>query len=149
MNKIFIPESRTRPVRKQHINNLKTVNVKTSTFGINGTRSLGPKVWNKLPFHMKCNESLSINQLSIPLKLLCCHVFRETEYEGVRKLSHSFDARCSCSRCCKRNQCVSSLPGKCAGEEAFHGTAPTGIMNQLLYLMLHLIYRKLKQKTRI
>ena len=38
MNKIFLPESRTRPVRKQHINNLKTVSVKTSTFGINSIR---------------------------------------------------------------------------------------------------------------
>ena len=40
MNKIFLPESRTRPVRKQHINNLKTVSVKTSTFGINSIRFL-------------------------------------------------------------------------------------------------------------
>ena len=65
MNKIFIPESRTRPVRKQHINNLKTVNVKTSTFGTNSIRSLGPKVWNKLPSHMKCNESLSDFKIKI------------------------------------------------------------------------------------
>ena len=47
MNKIFLPESRTRPVRKHHINNLETVSVKTSTFGINSIRFLGPKVWNK------------------------------------------------------------------------------------------------------
>ena len=59
MNKIFLPESRTRPVRKQHINNLKTVSVKTSMFGLNSISSLGPKVWNKLPSHMKCNENLS------------------------------------------------------------------------------------------
>ena len=44
MNKTFLPESsRTRPVRKQHINKLKTVSVKTSTFGIISIRSLGPK----------------------------------------------------------------------------------------------------------
>ena len=59
MNKIFLPESRTRPVRKQHINNFKTVSVKTSTFGINSIRFLRPKVWNKLPSHMKCRENLS------------------------------------------------------------------------------------------
>ena len=38
MNKIFLAESRTRPVRKQHINNLKTVSGKTSKFGINSIR---------------------------------------------------------------------------------------------------------------
>ena len=55
MNKIFLPESRTRHMRKQHINNLKTFSVKTSTFRINSVCSLGPKVSS----HMKCNENLS------------------------------------------------------------------------------------------
>ena len=59
MKEIFLLEQSSRPVRKLNYNNLRTASVKTNTFGTKSLRSLGPKVWNNLPFHSKSTESLT------------------------------------------------------------------------------------------
>ena len=58
MKEIFLLEQSSRPVRKLNYNNLRTASVKTNTFGTKSLGSLGPKVWNNLPCHIKSTESL-------------------------------------------------------------------------------------------
>lgn len=48
-----------RPVRSQNVNNLTVPNIDTVSFGTKSLSSLGPKIWNKLPNHLKSSESLS------------------------------------------------------------------------------------------
>ena len=59
MKDIFQFQENKRSVRQQNINNLTIKTFRTSTFGSNSLSSLGPKVWNTLPFHLKCSESLT------------------------------------------------------------------------------------------
>ena len=58
MKDIFQLRISGRPVRMQHRNNLTVKTRKTVTFGTNSISSLGPKIWNSLPPHLKCSESL-------------------------------------------------------------------------------------------
>ena len=58
MNNIFKRYDTDRPVRSQHLNNLKVPRVNQETFGTDSLTSLGPKIWNNLPIHLKCSENL-------------------------------------------------------------------------------------------
>ena len=59
MKEIFQFQENKRSVRQQNINNLTIKTSRRSTFGSNSLSPLGPKVWNTLPFHLKCSESLA------------------------------------------------------------------------------------------
>ena len=59
MKDIFQLRITDRPVRAQNTNNLKVETRKTVAFGTNSISSLGPKIWNNLPYHLKCSESLA------------------------------------------------------------------------------------------
>ena len=54
---IFQPNITNRPVRTQQQNNLKTPKANQITFGTNSLKSLGPKIWNSLPGHIKSSEN--------------------------------------------------------------------------------------------
>ena len=58
MKDIFQLRINGRPVRTQNINNLTVETRQTVTFGTNSISCLGPKIWNSLPYHLKCSESL-------------------------------------------------------------------------------------------
>ena len=58
MRDIFQLRINGRPVRTQNINNLTVETRQTVTFGTNSISYLGPKIWNSLPYHLKCSESL-------------------------------------------------------------------------------------------
>ena len=58
MKDIFQLRINGRPVRTQNINNLTVETRQTVTFGTNSISYLGPKIWNNLPYHLKCSESL-------------------------------------------------------------------------------------------
>ena len=59
MKDIFRIKESKRPVRSNNANNLEVKLTKTVTFGTNSLSSLGPKVWNSLPYHLKYSESIS------------------------------------------------------------------------------------------
>ena len=46
------------PVRTQNANNITVETRKTFTFGTKSISSLGPKIWNILPSHIKFCESV-------------------------------------------------------------------------------------------
>ena len=58
MKHIFQLKINGRPVRIQNTNNLTVETGQTVTFGTNSISSLGPKIWNNLPYHLKCSESI-------------------------------------------------------------------------------------------
>ena len=60
MKDIFQLRLTDRPVRAQNTNNLKVETRKTVAFGTNSISSLGSKIWNNLPYHLKCSESLAV-----------------------------------------------------------------------------------------
>ena len=53
MKKVFPIKLQNKPVRTFHEKNLIAPTVKSTTFGINSLRSIGPKIWNNLPFKIK------------------------------------------------------------------------------------------------
>ena len=66
------------PIRTQHLNNLKVAHPNQTTFGTNSLKSLGPKVWNSLPGHLKCCDNL----------------------EAFKKMINNWDGeKCSCNGC--------------------------------------------------
>ena len=58
LKEIFELAVKQRPVRQQHIYNLKTISVRTTTFGTKSLTVLRPTVWNKLPAHLKTAKNL-------------------------------------------------------------------------------------------
>ena len=59
MSDIFTLNKSSRTLRDQHRLNLKVHNPNQTTFGTTRSmRSLGPKVWNLLPVHLKSAENL-------------------------------------------------------------------------------------------
>ena len=58
MKNIFQRLDADRPVRSQHLNNLKVPRVNQETFGTNSLTSLDPKIWNNLPIHLNGLVSL-------------------------------------------------------------------------------------------
>ena len=58
MKDIFQFRSNDRLARSQNIYNLKVPAVNSTRFGTNSLSSLGPKIWNNLPSHLKSAESL-------------------------------------------------------------------------------------------
>ena len=81
MKDIFQLRLTDRPVRAQNTNNLKVETRKTVAFGTNSISSLGPKIWNNLPYHLKCSESLAVFKQKIKkwdgTKCLCDKSFLE------------------------------------------------------------------------
>ena len=60
MKEIFTVKNCNKTVRQQHKNNLEIKVTKTETFGTKSLTSLGPKVWNSLPAHLKLYERLPV-----------------------------------------------------------------------------------------
>ena len=58
MKDIFIRQTNTRVRRKQNENNLIVPRKNTVRFGTNSLSSLGPKIWNSLPSHIKSAKDL-------------------------------------------------------------------------------------------
>ena len=58
MRNIFTPRDSNRPVRNSTINNLEIKRRKTTTYGSKSLSILGSQIWNNLPLHLKCAESL-------------------------------------------------------------------------------------------
>ena len=58
MKDIFQFRNNDRLARSQNIYNLKVPAVNSTRFGTNSLSSLGPKIWNNLPSHLKSAESL-------------------------------------------------------------------------------------------
>lgn len=58
MKDIFIRQTNTRVRRKQNENNLIVPRKNTVKFGTNSLSSLGPKIWNSLPSHIKSAKDL-------------------------------------------------------------------------------------------
>ncbi|XP_057296307.1 uncharacterized protein LOC130625272 [Hydractinia symbiolongicarpus] len=73
-----------RPVRSQNVNNLTVPNIDTVSFGTKSLSSLGPKIWNKLPNHLKSSESLSTFKNAIKswngIKCFCESVLISTTF---------------------------------------------------------------------
>ena len=59
MKKVFPIKLQNKPVRTFHEKNLIVPTVKSTTFGTNSLRSMGPKIWNNLPNDLKSSETLS------------------------------------------------------------------------------------------
>ena len=59
MSNIFEVKSSDRPVRSQQNLNLKVVRANQVKFGEKSLRVLGPKIWNRLPLHIKYGENLT------------------------------------------------------------------------------------------
>ena len=59
MKNIFRIKENNRPVRSNNANNLELKITKTITFGTNSLSSLGPKIWNSLPYHLKYSKNIS------------------------------------------------------------------------------------------
>ena len=60
MKTIFkLAENKTKPVRSQYKWNLEIPRVNKVTFGNKSLRSLGPKIWNNLPSHLKSSNNLN------------------------------------------------------------------------------------------
>ena len=58
MKDIFQLRSNDRLARSQNIYNLEVPAVNSARFGTNSLSSLGPKIWNTLPTHLKSAKSL-------------------------------------------------------------------------------------------
>ena len=57
--KHFEVKSSDRAIRSQQYLNLKVVGANQVKFGEKSLRVLGPKIWNRLPLHIKNSENLS------------------------------------------------------------------------------------------
>ena len=71
-----------RPVRNQNLNNLEIVKRNTSTYGTNSLISLGPKIWNSLPHHLKsCDILTSFNNAIKMWNGKICQCTQGTKFE--------------------------------------------------------------------
>ena len=62
---IFKPNTSSRSLRAQQQNNLKTPSPNQTTFGTKSLTSLGSKIWNSLPGHIKNCENLELFKKAI------------------------------------------------------------------------------------
>ena len=60
MNEVFELRETERPVRSKYKLNLNAPIVNKVRFGTKSIRSLGPKIWNSLPYEIKSSETLTI-----------------------------------------------------------------------------------------
>ena len=60
MKKIFDLRLCSRPVREQYKLNLNIPRKRRVTFGTKSLESLGPKIWNNLPYHIKSTKNLIV-----------------------------------------------------------------------------------------
>ena len=60
MKEIFELRLISRPAREQYKLNLNIPKKRQVTFGSKSLESLGPKIWNNLPHHIKSAENLNI-----------------------------------------------------------------------------------------
>ena len=61
MKEIFELRLCSRPVREQYKLNLSIPRKRQVNFGTESLESLGPKIWNNLPYHIKSVENLNIS----------------------------------------------------------------------------------------
>ena len=59
MNSIFKLKINGREVRDKYKLNLDMPKWNQKTFGYKSFRVLGPKIWNNLPYYVKCSENLN------------------------------------------------------------------------------------------
>ena len=60
MKEFFELRLSSRPVREQYKMNLNIPRKRQVTFGTQSLKSLGPKIWNNLPYHKKSAENLNV-----------------------------------------------------------------------------------------
>ena len=60
MKEIFELRLSSGPVREQYKLNLNIPRKRQVTFGTKSLESLGPKIWNNLPYHTKSAENLNV-----------------------------------------------------------------------------------------
>ena len=74
MKEIFTVKNCNKTVRQQHKNNLEIKVTKSATFGTKSLTSLGPKVGNSLPAHLKLCECLPFFKKMIGMVLNTCAI---------------------------------------------------------------------------
>ena len=58
MKNIFTVKETDRITRKQYVLNLNTSSYNQVSFGYKSLPIFGPKLWNKLPYHIKSSKNL-------------------------------------------------------------------------------------------
>ena len=65
LKEIFYFKQSNRPVREKYKLNLQIPKINQVRFGIKSLRSLGPKIWNTLPYHIRISENVDIFEKAI------------------------------------------------------------------------------------
>ena len=65
MKNLFKVRETNRLVREPYKHNLEIQSYNQASFGRKSLKTLGPKVWNSLPFHIKSAESLDLFKKAI------------------------------------------------------------------------------------
>ena len=79
MKEIFELRLSSRPVREQYKLNLNIPRKRQVTFGTKSLKSLGPKIWNNLHYHIKSAKNLKVfknlikNGMVPPVVAMCVH----------------------------------------------------------------------------
>ena len=55
---MFYFKESDRPVREKYKSNLQIPKINQVRFGVKSLRSLCPKIWNTLPYHIKTSENI-------------------------------------------------------------------------------------------
>ena len=77
MKEIFELRLSSRPVREQNKLNLNIPKKRQVTFGTKMLESLGQKIWNNLPYHIKFTKNLNVqkkllkNGMVLPVVAMC------------------------------------------------------------------------------
>ena len=84
----------SRPAREQYKLNLNIPRTRQVTFETKSWESVGPKIWNNLPYYIKSAENLNVfkNLLVPPVIAMCVayrylrdHTFMTSTWKGVGK----------------------------------------------------------------
>ena len=65
LKEIFCIKESNRPVREKYKLNLQTPKINQVRFSIKSLRSLGPKIWNTFPYHIRISENVDIFEKTI------------------------------------------------------------------------------------
>ena len=77
MKEIFELRLFSRPVREQYKLNLNIPRARQVTFGTKSQESVGPKIWNNLPYYIKSAENLNVfKNLLVPSVIAMCVAHR-------------------------------------------------------------------------
>ena len=75
MKQIFQFTDKTRPVRELQKLNLEVSTFNSVSFGNNSLKTLGPRVWNTLPYHLKSAKNIKAFKKNLKLwdgRKCCC-----------------------------------------------------------------------------